>query len=566
MNAGARRPISPKRIYSRRNVENMAVHREIEWKYWIPDAEVLQRLLQAQQLGPYAIGAFQTGRVVDTYYDTPDRSFAAAGYAFRYRQMGEESVVQLKTLTPPQDGVHRRVELHLQTDEPALPANWPPGPARDLVFRTLQDQLLAQLFRIEQLRHVAPLSGPAGPIAELSLDEVRWVSAGRDCEAFELEIELGEGEDDQALFAVTNELETVWQLLPQSRSKYERGLEWVSSIAAAEAETTPIASSEAPERREPRKRPGIPFQLDEPATALIHRIIVVQTEKLHAKHASVMKGEDAEAVHDARVATRRMRSGLYFFGPWAPRRMAKDLRRGLRDAARALGSVRDLDVSLAFVHEHAPQVAPAAEEPLRRYLEAERRRARSDLLNFYKGPGYKSLQKTLNQFVRAKVSGRTRLADILPGLVNQATTELHVFHGTLVPGSPVEHLHALRIAIKHLRYLLEFTRHAAYPASDPLIGLMTDIQEEIGQVHDAHVSCLLAFDLLRRSDLSLSADDRDALLAYGLALGRYRDERAAQFIVAQPPPPWATWLDDGTQEQVAEIAALLGGHFERVQE
>jgi len=559
MIAGTRRPISPQCITSRRSVENMAVHREIEWKFWIPDAEVLQRLLQAQQLGPYALGAFQTRGVVDTYYDTPDRSFAAAGYAFRYRQMGDESVVHLKTLTPPQDGVHRRVELHAQTNEPALPATWPPGPARDLVLRTLQDQLLVQLFRIEQLRHVASLLGAAGPIAELSLDEVRWVNAGRECQASELEIELGEGEDDQALLAVTAELETVWQLLPQSSSKYERGLEWVSSIAAAEAETAPIASSESPEQREPRKRPGIAFQLDEPATALIHRIIAVQTEKLHAQYAGVMKGEDAEAVHDARVATRRMRSGLNFFAPWAPRRLAKDLGRELRTAARALGSVRDLDVSLAFVHEHAPQVAPEAEEPLRRYLEAERQRARSDLLSFYKGPEYKSLQKNLSQFTRSKVSGRTRLADILPGLVNQATSELHVFNGTLVSGSPVEHIHALRIAIKHLRYLLEFTRYAAYPASDQLIDLTTDIQEELGQVHDAHVSALLAFELLRRPDLSLTADDRDALLAYGLALGRYRDERAAQFIISQPPPPWGAWLEARTQAQVAEIAALVGG-------
>lgn len=559
MIAGIRRPTSPKRITSRRSVENMAVYRELEWKYWIPDAEVLQRLLQAQQLGPYAIGAFQTRRVIDTYYDTPDRSFAAAGYAFRYRQTGGESVVQLKTLTPPQDGVHRRVELHVQTEEPASPANWPPGPARDLVFRTLQDQLLAPLFRIEQLRHVAPLLGAAGPIAELSLDEVRWVSAGRDCQGFELEIELGEGEDDQAFIAVAVELEKVWQLLPQSRSKYERGLEWMSAVAAAEAEAVPIATTESQERREPRKRPGMPFQLDEPASALIHRIIAVQTEKLHAQYAAVIKGEDAEAVHDARVATRRMRSGLYFFAPWAPSRMAKDMRRGLRDAARALGSVRDLDVSLAFVHEHAPQVAPAAEEPLRRYLESERSRARSNLLNYYKGPGYKNLQKTLNRFARAKVSSRITLADILPGLVNRATLELHAFHGTLVPGSPVEHLHALRIAIKHLRYLLEFTRYAAYPASDPLIGLATDIQEELGQVHDAHVSCLLAFDLLRRSDLALGPDDRNALLAYGLGLGRYRDERSAQFVILQPPPPWGAWLEAGTQAQVEEVTALLGG-------
>ncbi len=537
----------------------MTVHHETERKYRVPDAEVMERLLQLQQVGSYAVGAFRTCHVVDTYYDTPERSFAAAGYAFRFRQSDREQTVHLKSLTPPsEEGVHRRVELHAATGQPELPSAWPEGPARHLALETLGDQNLAPLFRIEQVRHIAPLSAADKQAAEMSLDEVRWLTGERDCRAIELEIELCQGQGEWDLEAVTVELATIWQLQPELRSKYERGLEWASSIASAEPDGDPDGAGPF-ERAEPRKRPGIPFQADDPVAAFVQRVLAAQTDKLRSQRDGVVKDEGVEAVHDARVATRRMRSVLYFFTPWLPKRAAKELRRELRQAARALGAVRDLDVSLAFVHEHAPQVAPEAEVPLRHHLEVERRRARAGLLEYYKGSGYKSLDKALSQFARAKGSGQNRLDAVLPGLVDQAATEVHVFGRTLVPGSPIEHLHALRIAVKHLRYLLEFTRYSSFPEGDPLITLLTDVQEELGQVHDAHVSCLLAFDLLRRTELPLTAGDRDALLAYGLGLGRYRDARAAPFLASAPPPPWGVWLDPATQAQLGEIRALLGG-------
>src|SRR5579862_2687576 len=45
--------------------------------------------------------------------------------------------------------------------------------------------------------------------------------------------------------------------------------------------------------------------------------------KMLSKEDGARKGDDTEAVHDMRVATRRMRSALKLFGPYYPRRTLK---------------------------------------------------------------------------------------------------------------------------------------------------------------------------------------------------------------------------------------------------
>ena len=55
---------------------------------------------------------------------------------------------------------------------------------------------------------------------------------------------------------------------------------------------------------------------------------------------------DMEAVHDMRVATRRLRSALRDFMPLMDKRPSKRVRKELKRLADALGAVRDQDVAL----------------------------------------------------------------------------------------------------------------------------------------------------------------------------------------------------------------------------
>ena len=76
-------------------------------------------------------------------------------------------------------------------------------------------------------------------------------------------------------------------------------------------------------------------------------ILQSQTEALLAQLPSVLDG-DADGVHDARVATRRIRAVLPLTLEWH-RRDIDELSARFRRIGRVLGRVRDHDVRIALV-------------------------------------------------------------------------------------------------------------------------------------------------------------------------------------------------------------------------
>ncbi len=290
----------------------------------------------------------------------------------------------------------------------------------------------------------------------------------------------------------------------------------------------------------------------------VQRLVAEQGQRLHAQKAGVLAGKDAEAVHDARVASRRMRSALYFFAPWLPKQPTTRVRKRVRTAASILGAVRDLDVSLIFVRTWAPTLAPAAEKPLVQHLRGQRQAARASLLAFYEQDGYARLRQALAEFAAANLSATPPLAQVLPGLIRQAGAEVALYFDTLQPAPPVEHLHALRISVKYYRYLLEFTRKRASLAIDPLVQGLTAMQDLLGDLHDADVGCHLAYSLLRQPDLAFTAAQRAALLAYGSGLAAQRDRLVAAFLAEEAAvSPWAAWRLLPESELLAQALALL---------
>jgi inorganic triphosphatase YgiF len=268
----------------------------------------------------------------------------AAGYALRQRRTDNGSVVQLKALGGSDGALHRRAEFEFITDHPERPIAWPAGPARDLVLAAVGAEALQPALVIAQTRHEAPLRDGENVVALLSLDQVRWQVGERVEDGWEVEIELAPHADESILARLSSAPIEALGGKPEPRSKYERGL----------ALLTPEPIQDVAGHEQPAFTPhGIRFALDEPATALLQRIITAQTTRLHKQYDGVIRGEDPEAVHDARVAARRMRSALFFFAPWLPPKVERDLRRRLRKVGRILGPVRDLDVGLLYLHEHA---------------------------------------------------------------------------------------------------------------------------------------------------------------------------------------------------------------------
>jgi CHAD domain-containing protein len=83
------------------------------------------------------------------------------------------------------------------------------------------------------------------------------------------------------------------------------------------------------------------------------KAIGVRTEEVFARHEQVLAVEDIEALHDMRVATRRLRAALEVFEPCFPRHGYRRVLRDVKRLADALGKRRDRDVQIAWLERYA---------------------------------------------------------------------------------------------------------------------------------------------------------------------------------------------------------------------
>ncbi len=202
---------------------------EVEAKFSIPDQATFDRLRIVETLAGLQAGQATLKQDHDRYLDTPDRALMAGGYACRWRmrQGSPLPLITVKALTPASDHLHSReeIEVTLTTDSTADPTTWPVSEARQVVASLSQGRPLATLFEVWQERHVRLLRAPGAlrPLIELSLDRVRlgYVDAP---DFFELEAELLAEDAEDWMAALVDALQAQWRLVPEPRSKFERGL------------------------------------------------------------------------------------------------------------------------------------------------------------------------------------------------------------------------------------------------------------------------------------------------------------------------------------------------------
>jgi CHAD domain-containing protein len=109
--------------------------------------------------------------------------------------------------------------------------------------------------------------------------------------------------------------------------------------------------------------------------------------RLSAEVSQAARSVGADAIHDLRVAIRRMNGCLRLFAQFYPDGSRKDLQKQLKALMRDSGEVRDRDIAMALL---ADAGVPAASAAARR-LAAERKEAARQLraeLKRWKGRGF----------------------------------------------------------------------------------------------------------------------------------------------------------------------------------
>ena len=198
---------------------------------------------------------------------------------------------------------------------------------------------------------------------------------------------------------------------------------------------------------------------------------------------------DAEALHDFRVALRRLRVTVRAY-PDLREAVAKKYRRRLRKLARETNAIRDAEAQIAWFRDHTAQFTPpqrAALAPLRSRLRSRRRRAQVDT--------HVQLQSRFAKIERKiRRSLTTLLADDGRGkspfrVSAAATLVAHAkdLRERLEPGAAgsAAELHATRIAAKRLRYLLEPVEQDLEQGAR-LTGRLKQLQDVFGGLTDAH--------------------------------------------------------------------------------
>jgi CHAD domain-containing protein len=504
---------------------------EIEAKFTIADESLLRKLSrQNTALAGYRFGPITNKDVVDTYLDTASCQILRAGYQLRARQVAGTWLATLKSRNIGNDvGIYQRLEIEEPLDRAELPTRFSDLPEpiiAALSHLDSADQPLTVICVLDQERQRRDvLTAARGhkraestPIALLSLDRmtVRQHADGPIlARAFEIEVELAPGVDVAELHVLADRLIGAFALTPSQESKLERALTIISRH--------PIDAPEDWQGLHPQMHMGEACRV----------IWYEQFMKLLLSEAGVRYSSDPEYVHDARVAIRRTRAAarIYqdYFKPKAVRKYLKQL----RNTARLLGAVRDLDVAIAR---------------LDRYQQKSNRRSRVDLQATIDGwrskraAAYRSLVKWLDSkdyaefvadFLRFCRTPRVGIVDmqprpgeeIIPFQVRHVAPSMLMTNFEHVRSYelwfeqpeivPVETMHRLRIECKYLRYNLEFMAGLLGPESTAIIDLLRKLQDDLGDLNDAVVSQQL---------LSTSGADND-----DASVGRY--ERDQQLII-----------------------------------
>ena len=206
-----------------------------------------------------------------------------------------------------------------------------------------------------------------------------------------------------------------------------------------------------------------------------------------------MRGGDAKALHRVRVASRRIRESLPVIAADVDRTKLRKLSRKVREVTRLLGPVRALDVELGELAEikRAMPSHRAAITLVGRHLAASRRALRKRTMGRVDEIDVKKLVRKLARVgaKRDSHSGRsvqsaTAWRSVLGARTVRRAARLREAieqAGSLyVPGR----LHAVRIAIKKLRYILEVAEEAGIRRVSELIQALKDVQGTLGRLHD----------------------------------------------------------------------------------
>ena len=402
------------------------------------------------------------------YYDTADLRLARWGSSLRHRT-DEGWAVTLPSAEA--EGPQDRREIRFEGRWDQIPAA-----AQALVGSYARRASLQQIARLRTARKPwFVIDGFGRSVAEIVDDDVSTYRGVGPAGRFrEIGIELAEGADPGLLEDFVSGFRAAGAGPVARLSKLARAL----GRASLQDADVVVA--------EPGDDAGVGEIVKAAFARSVHRFIVHMP--------GVQLGEDAEALHQARVATRRLRSDLRTFSPLMDEQWVSGLRDELRWMGGSLGTVRDVDVLTLRLSTTAEQLPETDGYPLHvimRMLAAQRKTRRRALLESIAQDRYLDL---LDRMVEAANAPRLLPASELaaPEVLRELVRgPFEILTQTILdlPEAPADSdLHRIRIRAKRVRYAAEAIAPMVGRKAVRFASAAAALQDELGELQDAAVA------------------------------------------------------------------------------
>ena len=270
----------------------------------------------------------------------------------------------------------------------------------------------------------------------------------------------------------------------------------------------------------------------------------------------ILDGNDRESVHDARVASRRLRVAMDAGAPLYPKRWYRKLHGEAKALTRTLGRVRDYEVLLQQLSSENGQSGGSnhlGRSHLRKRFRREWRREQTVMRKRLKHYQSRKFRKRIRRrFSEGEMSRHAVAVQGYAGsFVAQRIAGFLAFDARLAGNDSPELFHEARIAAKQVRYALELFGPGPEEERSACLGDLRQLQELLGNLHDLDVR-------IARLDAEVrtrSGKPRQAELVASLESVRASDRLTRIETHGQVMAAWREVMNNGLRSRLQPIAA-----------
>jgi len=289
-----------------------------------------------------------------------------------------------------------------------------------------------------------------------------------------------------------------------------------------------------------RERRALSTSAHSPFADVVRDALDASVQRLLVADPIARVGKDPEGVHQARVATRRLRCDLRSFAPLLDPEWVTSLRDELRWLGGEIGVAREAEVLRGHLDNRARALPADIERAVRPMLAAARGdhdAAQARVLAVLQSSRYLDL---VDRLVQAAIAPRMRpeaasaTARDLTRIARRPWKRLARAYAELGPDPSAPALHALRIRVKRARYAVEAVA-AAVGGERPheLAAALTRLQDVLGDHQDAVVAEAWLRERVGQPSRAAPRDRDAETYAVGMLAGLLRAD-ALEATVALP--------------------------------